>query len=252
MFNSNLVEDVFKTTEFAFSAIELRNIMQERINQTNTNQLIGTRVESIEYNTKEKLFILQCSDNAQNYHEFQARQIFNCTYSQINQPLKNHPNSFIPLKHELAEMCLVEVPEEFKKLGITIMCGAFFSIMPFPDEGLHTLSHVRYTPHFEWNDKPGNYTEPHEILSKFTYKSSFGHMIRDASRYVPSLELSKYQRSLWEVKTVLPKSEESDSRPILFKPNHLYPGFHSIMGGKIDNVYEMIQEMESKHELFSL
>ena len=129
MFNSNLVEDVFKTNEFAFSTTELKNIMQERINQTNTNQLLGTKVESIEYNRKEKLFILQCADNLQRSREFQAKQIFNCTYSQINQPLKSLPNSLVPLKHELAEMCLVEVPEEFKRLGITIMCGPFFSIM---------------------------------------------------------------------------------------------------------------------------
>ena len=26
------------------------------------------------------------------------------------------------------------------------MCGPFFSAMPFPARGLHTLSHVRYTP----------------------------------------------------------------------------------------------------------
>jgi hypothetical protein len=52
-------------------------------------------------------------------------------------------------------MALVEVPEPVRGLGITVMCGPFFSVMPFPPRGLHTLSHVRYTPHEAWSDAAG-------------------------------------------------------------------------------------------------
>ncbi|MGN0848363.1 MAG: amino acid oxidase, partial [Victivallaceae bacterium] len=50
----------------------------------------------------------------------------------------------------------------------------------------------------------------------------------------------QYKDSLWEVKTILPSSEIDDSRPILFKPNYHYKNYHCIMGGKIDNVYDVI------------
>jgi hypothetical protein len=69
-------------------------------------------------------------------------------------------------------------------------------------------------------------------------------MLLDARRYMPILEQCKYVKSLWEVKTVLPQSETDDSRPILFKPNYGLPGLHSVMGGKIDNVYDVIQEID--------
>jgi hypothetical protein len=46
--------------------------------------------------------------------------------------------------------------------------------------------------------------------------------------------------SLWVVRTVLPLSETDDSRPILFKPNFGIPNYHLVMGGKIDNVYDII------------
>ena len=51
-------------------------------------------------------------------------------------------------------------------------------------------------------------------------------------------------RSLFEVKTVLPQSEHDDSRPILFKPCAELSGLVSVMGGKIDNVYDLPRELD--------
>ena len=66
----------------------------------------------------------------------------------------------------------------------------------------------------------------------------------DGQRYIPLLSKCKYQDSIWEVKTVLPRSESDDSRPILFRAHHGLKGFHSVMGGKIDNVYDVIGIIE--------
>ena len=63
----------------------------------------------------------------------------------------------------------------------------------------------------------------------------------DAQRYIPILGDVNYKESLWEVKTILPRSETDDSRPILFKANYGLPGLHCVMGWKIDNVYDVIQ-----------
>ena len=50
-------------------------------------------------------------------------------------------------------MALMQAPDVLKEIGVTVMDGPFFSMMPFPARGLHTLSHVRYTPHFSWKDE---------------------------------------------------------------------------------------------------
>jgi hypothetical protein len=73
-------------------------------------------------------------------------------------------------------------------------------------------------------------------------------MIRDASRYLPSISNSKYIDSLYEVKTVLVKSEGDDGRPILFEKHADLPGCFSILGGKVDNIYDIYEKMDS--ELF--
>lgn len=163
----------------------------------------------------------------------------------INKIITDSSLEMIPLKHELTEMALVDVPDELKNAGITVMDGPFFSAMPFPSRGLHSFSHVRYTPHYEWYDNNKNsYRDAHKHFDEITKKSAWNSMLHDAKRYMPILSECKYEDSIWEVKTILPRSESNDSRPILFKPNHGLRGFHSIMGGKIDNVYDVIEVIE--------
>ncbi len=58
-----------------------------------------------------------------------AKYVFNCTYSALNTILSASHLPTIPLKHELTEMALVEVPPPLKHLGITVMCG------PLPERG---------------------------------------------------------------------------------------------------------------------
>jgi hypothetical protein len=147
----------------------------------------------------------------------------------------------------MTEMCLVDVPEQLKKVGITVMCGPFFSVMPFPSLGLHSFSHVRYTPHYEWKDNDGSdYADAHARHVSLKRNSAWRYMQKDAARYIPVLSECVYHSSIWEVKTVLPRSESDDSRPILFLPHYKLKGFHCVMGGKIDNVYDAIEAITSQ------
>jgi hypothetical protein len=75
-------------------------------------------------------------------------------------------------------------------------------------------------------------------------RSAFDRMVRDAQRYLPCLRAARYRDSLWEVKTVLPASEADDSRPILFRAHHGLPNLVCLMGGKIDNVYDVLKELD--------
>ena len=235
--NPALVEDVFLTTEYAFNAPELRRIMKTRLDSAGVAIQFGSAASRVQ-RQGEELVIEVLNGTA----HFIADQVYNCTYSMLNSILTNSGLSIIPLKHEMAEVCLVDVPEVLKNVGITIVCGPFFSVMPFPSENLHSFSHVRYTPHFEWKDGDDNpYVNPNEYFHSLQQKSNWRAMQLDAARYVPMLSECVYRKSMWEVKTTLPLSEGDDSRPILFKPNYMLPGFHCVIGGKMDNVYDAIE-----------
>jgi hypothetical protein len=57
---------------------------------------------------------------------------------------------------------------------------------------------------------------------------------------------SRHVTSVFEVKTVLVKSEGDDGRPILFEPCAGLPGCYSILGGKIDNIYDVIERLQAE------
>lgn len=250
MTNPALIEACFSVVEYAFDAVKLRDLMVERLAGSTVNCSLNTSVETVRQQGKGLQVDLLHGETDQETNDSEtvhADHVFNCTYSRINYVIANSGIDLVPLKHEMTEMCLVEVPDQLKKVGITVMCGPFFSVMPFPPVGLHSFSHVRYTPHYEWKDNDGSdYDDAYARHISSQRNSAWRYMQKDAARYIPVLSECAYHSSIWEVKTVLPRSESDDSRPILFLPHHRLKGFHCIMGGKIDNVYDAIEAITSQ------
>lgn len=242
LFDRALVEEVFRVREYAFDSAELKRLMEERVRRAGVEVRLNTPVERV-WPQPGGSIRARLPDA-----EVTAGMVVCCSYAQTNAVAAASGLPLIPLKHELAEMALVDVPPVLKGLGVTVMDGPFFSCMPFPPRGLHTLSHVRYTPHGHWYD--GLPAEPHlpayEVFDRAERRTAFPHMVRDAARYLPALAGCEYRDSLWDVKTVLPRSEADDSRPILFRPDHGIANYHVVMGGKIDNVYDVADEMAKR------
>ena len=244
LFNPHMVEGVFAVQEFAFDAVKLRDTMWRGLGERQVDVRLHTAVNRLA-DASDTGLELECQ-GPQGRETLTAGLVFNCTYSQINGILAASGLPLLPLKHEVAEMALVEVPEPLRHLGITVMCGPFFSCMPFPSRGLHSLSHVRYTPHCSWQDKGDSDGDSHARFAEFPRRSNFGAMVRDAARYIPLMQHCQQLDSLWEVKTVLMASEQSDSRPILFAVNAQLPKLISIMAAKIDNIFDALDEIDAR------
>jgi glycine/D-amino acid oxidase-like deaminating enzyme len=247
LFDPDTVEEVFQVEECAFDAIKLKHRLRRELDEIGVEVRLNSTVLSVRPAPAAGLSVRY--RNTEGTAELRAAQVFNCTYSQINQLLRASGLALLPFKHEWTEIALVEVPAPLRDLGITVMCGPFFSCMPFPARGLHSLSHVRYTPHLAWQDRAD---DPVESGPRPEWRSRPTHyplMVRDAARYLPLLGQCRYCDSLWEVKTVLADSETSDSRPILFQQHAGLPHLHCIMGAKIDNVYDVMDEV--RHFLFA-
>jgi glycine/D-amino acid oxidase-like deaminating enzyme len=168
--------------------------------------------------------------------------VFAATYSNLNGLLAHSGVAKLALQHELTEIALVEVPPELAAVGVTVMCGPFFSFMPFPARKLHSLSHVRYTPHRPWQDADVDAVDTRRLRAHGE-PSFFLHMVKDAARYVPAVADFCQRDTLIEIKTILPQSELDDSRPILCCRHDELPGLVSILGGKVDNIYDLEREL---------
>jgi len=242
-----LVQDVFTVREFAFDAVRLRDTMKRLLSECDVDVRTGAQASHLQSDESGALRVTFSEGST--VRVATGRHVYNCTYSRLNELLVNSGVAPIPLNHELAELALVEMPAPLHKIGLTMMCGPFFSVMPFPSAGgLHSFSHVRYTPHLAWVERgPEDVTRTEATLDAHAFESNFPRMVRDACRYMPALADVRYDRSLFEVKTILPSSEADDSRPILFKRGHGFPNLTCILGGKIDNIFDALAELDEQH-----
>jgi glycine/D-amino acid oxidase-like deaminating enzyme len=235
LFNSERVECVFEVRECAFDAVKLRNRLTRELLTVGVEVMMETEAVCISTASGHTRVTLS---RAGKELELNADLIVNATYSRLNQLLANSGAATIPAKHELTEMALIDPPEELAGAAVTVMDGPFFSMMPYPSRGLFTLSHVRYTPHCSWHDRPGTAITTVDDPTKGR-TSRHLHMVRDAERYLPAMRSARYVDSLWEVKTLMPRSEQDDSRPILLRRSEEHPAVLTVLGAKIDSVYDV-------------
>lgn len=219
LFSPGVIERVFKVRELAFDAGKLADRLRNELKAAAVDLRLGAPAR-----------VSSCDDQGVDVEvggaAERARYVFNCTYSEL--PFVG-VEVRTAIKRELAEMALIAPPPQLRGRGFTIMDGPFFSVMPFPPTALHTLSHVRYTPH-----------EAAQQESRLRpVKSNALAMVRDASRYMPCLSYAEVRDSLFEIKAVLSQTEDSDARPILVERNNEEGRIFSILGAKIDNIYEL-------------
>lgn len=245
LFNPQLIEDVFAVEEYGFDSTKLADWAGEELKVCGVDIYLQTNVTSIFKANNNALSVAATLKDAS--HElFNCNYVFNCTYSGLNQFKGDFVSTRTNLKHEVTEMALMKMPLPLSGMGVTVMDGPFFSIMPFPARNLHTLSHVRYTPHMHWRDTKD--VNPYEMLRQYDCSTRVDRMVRDVVRYLPVVEAANYVESLFEVKTVLIKNEGDGGRPILFEKHLDLPGCYSILGGKIDNIFDILEKLDE--ELF--
>lgn len=222
LFEPGTVERVFLVRELAFDSVKLAASLRRQLDASRIDLQLGSiaQVTSSDASGVD----LEVSGRPE-----RARYVFNCTYAalaSVGVDVKTR------IKKELTEMVLIEPPPQVCGRGFTVMDGPFFSTMPFPPaSGLYTLSHVRYTPHESSVDLDAATCRP--------TKTNGAAMLRDAARYMPCLARARIVESIFEIKAVLMRSEDDDARPILVERSGADGRILSILGAKIDNVYEL-------------
>lgn len=243
LFNPTLIEEAFLCREYAFNWLALRDDLQKRLEHNNIDIQLGNAVKK--FDCTDDGVVVQLS----NGEALTTDYLFNVTYANINNILLNSGLEPLGMKHELAEVALVEPPNEFDGLAVTVMDGPFFSLMPYPAEKLYSLTHVRYTPHYSWVDASASLS-PYQMNKRLPKTSRFRQMVQHAKSFVPSIEDAQYQRSLFDVKTILVNNERNDGRPILLHRHSKAPRVYSVMGAKIDNIYDLFETLPSYDKIW--
>lgn len=237
-FNNELIENVYKAKEFTYNIDRLRKTMLDKLFQSRVSIKCNETVSSIK-SMDGRLRVFTENDSL----FYDADEVYNCTYAKINSLLQSSHIPTIELEHEYTEMCMYKPPSEFSKIGITIMDGPFFSTLPTHQiENAHIAHHVKYTPRLGWQAELSREND----IEKIKKTSNWEKIKEDMTRFIPAFESSTFIKSIWQQKTILPNMDENDSRPILFKKDYHYKGFHCVLGSKINNIYDLVDNLENQ------
>ncbi len=238
LFNMDLIDEIFECTEYAFDYKNLKDNLNARIESSGIEVKFETEVKRI-IDDENIAHVIVENDIC-----FNCNHIFNITYGNINNLLSRSKIKKLDIKNELVELAIIQPPSDLNNLGITVMDGPFFSTMPFPSGNSYTLTHVRHSLHKTWLPTDDKYNA-YDDLSEHYKKSKFNFMIKDSQRFLPSMKNAKYIESLYEIKSVLLRNEINDGRPILYHRKSSNSRITSVLGGKIDNIYDLFDMVRS-------
>ena len=143
------------------------------------------------------------------------------------------------IKYEQCEIVLCKVSDNLKGVGLTVMDGPFFSIMPFGKTLYHSLTSVTFTPHVTSYDELPTFScqdgincSPSQLGNcnecKNKPATAWDYMYHLAKKYMkPELKFS-YDSSLFSMKPILKTSEIDDSRPTAIVINSEVPQIISV------------------------
>lgn len=128
----------------------------------------------------------------------------------------------IELQYEMVEKPIVQLPKQYRDIGIVVMDGPFGCIDP-GDKGLHLMGHVDHAVRDRWTGTQGKDTAERD--------SAFRAMATSLSAYLPFLSQAEHVGSHWTARVVLPAKDATDERPTLV--TRLDEQTIRIIGGKL-------------------
>lgn len=274
-FQYKMCDGAFFTEEYTYDAHILRDYFVDELDKcANVTIRYNSEIKEILQGTDDYCVMLESGE------KYCSGFVLNATYASVNQILRKvvtnvsdesgeaASNSYagntrrvfekdaFAIKYELCEIILCDVDDNLKNVGLTVMDGPFFSIMPFGLTGKHSLTSVTFTPHVTSYDEVPQFNCQKRLLERGGYKctseclgncnrcpekpeSSWEYMSHLARKYMKPEYGFRYVESLFSMKPILKSSEIDDSRPTAIKVHSSEPTFISVLSGKINTVYDL-------------
>ncbi len=261
-FKPGMCDGAFLTEEYTYDAKILQKYYEKKLNENkNAEMIFCARIDRII--RQNDCFRIEMKDGG----SYEAPFVLNASYASVNQIIDKVEDEqgkidkeLFDIKYELCEIILCKPSKGLEEIGITVMDGPFFSIMPFGRTGLHSLTAVTFTPHVTSYERQPTFSCQEGYLRERMYgggdfctqrqlgncneckyrpETAWPYMSHLADKYMRPQYAYSYVESLFSMKPILKSSEVDDSRPTAIKVMSTKPAFISVLSGKINTVYDL-------------
>jgi hypothetical protein len=233
------VEGGLFTDEVVYDSDIVKDQVLEEL-AANVNYECSRLVESVE-ETNEG-FIAHTSND-----KIRSRAIVNCTYANSNSFNKHLGLAEQNLQYELTIIPVIRWRNEKPPIGITVMDGEFFSILPFGKSNNYLLYHVNYAVRGTviGSAYPEHWVHPKSAVEENEARQAFGDMVNASCYWLPDLRDAEYIDYLATVRVVLANTDDTDRRLSLIEKMATTSPFYNILSGKIDHSLWVSAEVAS-------
>lgn len=231
-FKRNKIAALFEAEETCFDYTKIKEILLKEL-KSGAKIDIYCQAFPVAWKIERSRYVLTVSTCG---FKLTTPMVVNATYSHLNEVNRFFGFPGHKIKYELCELQLGKPKNMPPNIGLTVVDGPFFSLMPFEDGRLYTLSSVSYTP------VETSLTRPQEVTDLSTKLN--GEVEGIAKSYLKNDFGFEYKKSLFEVKPILISSEDDDSRPTKLIVHSRDPFFLSVFAGKISTIYDLEEKLK--------
>lgn len=216
--NPDTVDIAIRVQENLYSPFILARILKNRMKKNGVKIYLNTKVEVDDLDKFDHVVV--------------------ATYASLNAPFVNKPEMQRKYQFEVCEKIVIEVPESIRKISTVIMDGPFMSFDPLGDAGYAVMGHVEHAIHSRnIGLEPEVPKAIQPILNRGLIKNppitNIQHFIEAGSYFMPALKKARYVGSMYTVRTVLPKVDDTDTRPTIV--TKIDDRIITIYSGKVGN-----------------
>ena len=225
--NEDSVDLCVRVNESVYDPVKLKKVSKELLKNNNVKIHLNTKASDQIFEDFDKVVI--------------------CTYANLNTLLQKFPNYQREYQFELCEKPVVKLPESFKNKSIVIMDGPFMCIDPLANTNFHLLCNVQHEIH---QTNIGKFheigEEYHHLLDNGIIKNpshtNYNQFLESSVEFFPEIKNAEYIGSMFTIRAVPPRSEDTDERPTLV--TKINEKVISIFSGKITTCVDAAREVE--------
>lgn len=250
LFNFHRLEALYRTEEYSFDPVLLGEYYRKRVeNEANIQVFKPAVLESANPDGAFWQTKIRYQDQP---ILLESPVVINATYAATNAINRLFEVRELDLTHEISEIAFV-TSRQFGERGLTVMDGAFGSIMPYGLSGLLSLSSVAYThhkisydhlPRFDCQQPetdPACRPEAPGICTTCPRRppDNARKMLAQMRQYFAEQVEFEYLFSYFTIKSKLQANYIDDGRPTEIAQLREAPRFYCLFAGKINSIYEI-------------
>jgi len=234
-------EGAIFTQEAIYDSAVVAQLVMKELSACNVRVLLNSRVTDI--TETDTGFSVEASGET-----ISCASIVNCGYASVNEIDSFVADNVAEVQYELTVVPIINWREGLPPIGITVLDGPFFTVLPFGKTGDYLLYHVEHTVterHIGYNF-PKEWNRRKDKAHAQVGRGVFNDMVESASAWLPDIERADYNGCLATVRATLPYVDSTDQRPSIIRKLPTKHPFFSVFSGKIDHSIWVARDLRDK------